>query len=81
MVVQENKTQGEIQICVDLRKLNDTCVHDPFPMPFTNEVLQNVGAQEAYSFTDVFSRYHQIKVMPKDRSKTTFAMNGVVSSI
>ena len=54
MVVQETKTEGEIQICVELRKLNDTCVHDPFPTPFTDEVLENVGVQEAYSFTDGF---------------------------
>ena len=45
MVVQEKKTKGEIRICVDLRKLNDACLHDPFPTPFTNEVLDNVGGQ------------------------------------
>ena len=58
MVVQEKKTKGEIQICVDLRKLNDACVHDQFPMPFMDEVLENVGGQEAYSFTDGLSGYH-----------------------
>ena len=42
MVVQEKKTGG-IRICVDLRKLNDACMHDPFPTPFTDEVLENVG--------------------------------------
>jgi hypothetical protein len=73
MVVQEKKQKGEIRICVDLRKLNDACVHDPFPTPFTDEVLENVGGQEAYSFTDGFSGYHQIKIAPEDRSKTTFA--------
>lgn len=49
---------------VDLRKLNYACVHDPFSMPFTDEVLDNVGGKEAYSFTDGFSRYHQIKIAP-----------------
>ena len=34
MVVWENKKKGEIKICMDLRKLNDACVHDPFPTPF-----------------------------------------------
>ena len=53
MVVQEKK-QGGIKICVDLRKLNDVFLHDHFPTPFTNEVLENVGGQEAYSFTDGF---------------------------
>jgi hypothetical protein len=32
-----------IRICVDLRKLNDSFLHDPFPTPFTYEVLDNVG--------------------------------------
>ena len=58
MVVQEKKQKDGIRICVDLRKLNDVCVHDPFPTPFTDEVLDNVGGREAYSFTDGFSGYH-----------------------
>jgi hypothetical protein len=52
MVVQEKK-QGGIRICFDLRKLNDACLHDPFPTPFTDE----------------FARYHQIKIAPKDKYK------------
>jgi len=47
-------------------------VNDPFLILFTNEVLENVGGQEAYSFMDAFSGYHQIKIMPTDRSKTSF---------
>ena len=73
MVVQEKKTKGEIRICVDLRKMNDACLHDPFPTPFTYEVLDNVVGQEVYSFTDGFSGYHQIRIVLEDRNKTTFA--------
>ena len=58
---------------MDLRKLNDVCVHDPFLTLFIDEVLENVGRQEAYSFMDGFLGYHQIKITPKDRRKTTFA--------
>jgi hypothetical protein len=29
VVVQDKKTRG-MRICVDLRKLNDACLHDPF---------------------------------------------------
>ena len=57
MVVQDKKT-GEIHICVNLRKLNDACVHDPFLTPFTDEVLEGVSGQEVYSFIDGFSGYH-----------------------
>jgi hypothetical protein len=57
MMVQDKKS-GEIRICVDLTKLNDACLHDPFPTPFTDEFLDNVGGHEVYSFTDGFSGYH-----------------------
>lgn len=71
MVVQEKKQKGEIRICIDLWKLNDSCVHDPFLMSFTNEVLDNVGGQDVHSFTNGFSGYHQIKIATKGRSKMT----------
>jgi hypothetical protein len=72
MVVQEKK-QGGIRICVDLRKLNDTFLHDAFPTPFIDEVLENVGGHEYYSFTDGFSGYHQIKIALEKKYQTMFA--------
>jgi hypothetical protein len=63
-----------MRISVDIRKLNDSFLHDPFPIPFIDEVLENVGGQEAYSFIDGFSGYHQIKIALEDRYKTTFSI-------
>jgi hypothetical protein len=75
MVVQDKK-QGGIRICIDLRKLSDGCLHDTstFLTPFTDEVLENVGGHAAYSFTDGFSGYHQIKIEQEDRYKTMFVI-------
>jgi hypothetical protein len=42
IVVQEKK-QGGIRICVDLRKLDVAFLHDPFPTHFIDEVLENLG--------------------------------------
>ena len=42
MVVQDKKT-GEVRICIDLIKLNDVCMHDPFPTAFNDEVIERVG--------------------------------------
>jgi hypothetical protein len=55
-----------------LRKLNDSCLHNPFPTPFMDKVLENEGGHEAYSFTNGFSGYHQIKIAHEDSNKTTF---------
>ena len=72
MVVQDKKTGG-IRIYVDMRKLSEACLHDPFPTPFMDEVLENVGGQQTYYFTDGFSSYHHIRIAQEDRHKTTFA--------
>jgi hypothetical protein len=71
MVFQDKKIWGII-VCIYLRKLNDSCLHDPFPTPFTEKVLENVGGQEEYSFIDGFLGYHQIKIVPEDRHNMTF---------
>jgi hypothetical protein len=55
MVVQEKK-EGGISIFEYLRNMNDSCLDDPFPTPFTDEVLENVGGQATCSFTDGFFR-------------------------
>ena len=74
MVVQDKKQGRGIRICIDLRKLNDAFLHDPFPTPFMDEVLENVVGHEAYSFTNGFSGYHQIKIAQEEKYKTKFAM-------
>jgi hypothetical protein len=57
MVVKDKKIGG-INIYVYLRKMNDACLHDPFPRPSTDEVLENVGGHDTYYFTHGFSWYH-----------------------
>jgi hypothetical protein len=62
-MVVKPKTKDDIQIHVDRRSLNSSCIHDPFPTPFTDEVLENVGGWEAYSFTNKFLGYHQVWII------------------
>ena len=71
MVVQ-GENMGEIWICVNLRKLNDASLHDPFLTPFTDKVLEGVGGQEIYSFTDGFLGYHHIIIAKEYTHNTTF---------
>ena len=72
IVIQDKKTTGEVGICVDVRKMNDACLHDPFPKPFTDEVLESIGGQEMYSFTARFFGYHQVRITKEDQHKMTF---------
>ena len=76
IVIQDKKTTGEVRIRVELRKLNDAHLHDPFPTPFIDEFLESVRGKEMYSFTDGFSGYHQVKI-----TKIHSSQNGDATSI
>lgn len=60
IVIHNKKDVREIRVCIDYRSLNNACVNDLFLTPFSDEVLDNVAGNEAYSFTDVFSGNHQV---------------------
>jgi hypothetical protein len=47
-------------------------MHEPFPTPFIDEVLEQVVGKESYSFIDGFLGYHQVRIAEEDKRKTTF---------
>ena len=66
------KKNGKLRICVDFRKLNEQTIKDPFPLPFTDTMLDQIAGFEMYSFADGYSGYNQISLAPGDREKTSF---------
>jgi len=46
------KTNGKLKICVDFIKLNKATKKNPYPLPFSDEVLNIVARYDAYSFLD-----------------------------
>lgn len=52
-LVPVRKKNGDICICIDLRKLNKTCQKYYFPLPPVEQVLQSV----VFFRTNVFSRW------------------------
>jgi len=66
------KKNGKWRVCVDYRALNKATQKDHFPLPFINQVLDNLAGKKFFSFLDGFSGYNQIKIAPQDQDKTTF---------
>lgn len=56
--IQNKKYLDDIKFCVDYISLNAACIHDLFPTPFSDEVLDQVVGKGSYSLIDGFSRYH-----------------------
>jgi hypothetical protein len=50
------KKNGKLKICIDFKNLNITTKKDPYPLPFTDEMLNTIAWYEAYSFLDGYSR-------------------------
>jgi len=69
------KRNGKLRICIGFKKLNANTKKNPYPLPFTNEVLNIIARYEAYFFLDGYSRYHQIFMIIEDRYKITFVTN------
>jgi len=71
-IVVVPKKNGKLKIYINFKKLNATTKKDPYPLPFTDEVLNTIVEYEAYSFLNGYSRYHQMYIAPEDIYKTTF---------
>jgi hypothetical protein len=69
------KKNGKLRICIYFKKLNVATKKDPYPLPFTNEMLNTVVGYEAYSFLDGYSRHHQISIALKDIYKIPFVID------
>jgi hypothetical protein len=69
------KKNGKFRIYVNFKNFNEATKKDPYPLPFSNEVLNTILRYEAYSFLDGYSSYHQISIALKDRYTTIFVTN------
>ena len=57
-------------MCVDFKDLNKACPKDDFPFPHINVLVDNMVGSVLMSFMDGFLRQNQIKMAPKDITKT-----------
>jgi hypothetical protein len=71
-IVIVQKKDEKLRVCVDYRKLNETTKSDPFPLSFTEEILETVAGHEILSLLDGFSGYNQVRVAPEDQPKICF---------
>jgi len=71
-VVIVKKANGKWRMCVDFTNLNKACPKDSYPLPNIDALVDNASGCKMLSFLDAFSGYNQIKMHPRDDSKTTF---------
>ena len=57
-----------------IKDLNNAYPKNDFPLPHIDVIVDNTSSSALISFMNGFSRYNQIKMAPKDMTKTTFTI-------
>lgn len=58
---------------IDFHKLNEKTIDDVYPMPNTNDILDQLGGAKYFSMLDLANGFHQIPMDPTDAQKTAFS--------
>src|SRR2546429_6904383 len=71
-IVFVQKKGGEMQFCVDYRRLNKITKKDNHPLPRIDEMLNKFEGSQWFSSIDLASAYWQVEMDEKDIEKTAF---------
>ena len=71
-IVIISKHTGGWRVCVDYKPLNAATKSNHYPLPFIDDILNEVARYESYSVCDGHSGYFQIAIAEEDQIKTTF---------
>ncbi|MCO5572008.1 hypothetical protein L7F22_025759 [Adiantum nelumboides] len=64
--------EGRQMAGVCYKSLNAATKRDHFPLPFQDEILNEIAGYERYTMCDGYSGYFQIRIAEEDHKKTTF---------
>jgi hypothetical protein len=66
------KKDGTKRMCIDYRSLNEVAIKNKYPLPWTEDLFDQLRGASVFSKIDLRSGYHQLRIRPSDIPKTTF---------
>jgi hypothetical protein len=72
LVLFVNKKDGSRRMCVHYRSLNEVTIKNNYPLPWMEDLFDQMRGAKIFSKIDLRSGYHQLKIRTKDVPKTTF---------
>jgi hypothetical protein len=71
-VLFENKKDGSRRMCVNYRSLNELTIKNKYPLPWIEDLFDQMRGAKVFSKIDLRSGYHQLKIQTEDIPKTAF---------
>jgi predicted aspartyl protease len=71
-VMLVKKKDGSFRFVVDYRHLNSITERDCYPLPRIDDTLNRLNGNNYFTKLDLKTGYHQIRIHPTDKDKTTF---------
>ncbi|CAH1255636.1 RTL1 [Branchiostoma lanceolatum] len=66
------KADGDIRICVDMRRANEAIVRERQPIPTVEDILHDLSGSTVFSKLDLKWGFHQVPLKEESRHITTF---------
>lgn len=71
-IVPVIKKNGDLRLCVDMRRANQAVLRERYPIPTFDEIVADLHGSEFFSKIDLEAAYHQVELSPQSRPITTF---------
>lgn len=66
------KENGDVRICIDMRRANTAIQRENYPLPTIDSLLTKFRKAKFFSRLDIKNAFHQIEIAPTSRDITTF---------
>ena len=66
------KADGDIRLCIDMRRANEAILRGRHPIPTVDELLHSMNGSKVFSKLDLKWGYHQLELSQESRQITTF---------
>ncbi|XP_055633273.1 uncharacterized protein LOC129773656 [Toxorhynchites rutilus septentrionalis] len=71
-IVPVLKDNGEVRLCVDMRRANQAVLRETHPLPIVEELFGSIKGATRFSKLDIREAYHQVEISERSRDITTF---------